>query len=221
MRSALFLLEAEVQRATGDGTESAGHSAPAPSEAQWDAVASRPSHVCRMAKIPKTHICQHCKEAFIPDWRNRHRQRFCQKPECRNASKNESQQAWLATDPNYFHGYEHAERIQGWREANPDYRRRSRAQRQPTLAAGGVPGPAPSASRHADEKRREASAVPVEARALLQDFIRHNPLMLGLISHLFGCVLQDDFQAAITRLLSMGAEAQCRMRRAGASPRSR
>jgi len=174
-----------------------------------------------MAKIPKTYICQHCNEPFIPDWRNRHRQKFCQKPECRNASKRESHRAWLATDPNYFHGYEHAERIRGWREANPDYRRRSRAQRQPKLADEGVLGPAPSASHHAHEKPRGASAVPAEARALLQDLLRHNPLMLGLISHLFGCVLQDDYQAAITRLLSMGAEAQRRMRRAGASPRSR
>ena len=51
---------------------------------------------------------------------------------------------------------------------------------------------------------------------MLQDFLGHNPLMLGLISQLFGCVLQDDFERAITLLLR-GAEAQRRI--CGAGPR--
>ena len=75
--------------------------------------------------IPKSN-CQNCKRVFHPDHRNVTRQRFCSKPECRHASKVDSQQRWRHKPDNldYFKGSVHVERVQQWRRAHPGYWRR-------------------------------------------------------------------------------------------------
>ena len=47
--------------------------------------------------MPKSYRreCLHCNELFDPNPRNRWHQKFCGKPECRKASKTESQRCWL------------------------------------------------------------------------------------------------------------------------------
>ncbi|HOC01625.1 MAG TPA: hypothetical protein PKM43_23095 [Verrucomicrobiota bacterium] len=165
-----------------------------------------------MAGTPEKRICRNCGELFIPNWRNRHRQWFCQKPECRKASKASSHESWLKDNPKYFHGYEHAERIQGWREANPERARsqRAKAKKAHPNRADRLDNQAPtSAQGHLSESSEGGS---LEPGVVLQDFIMRNPLMLGLIGRVCGCVLQDDFEKAVSQLLSEGAEAQRRMR---------
>ena len=70
--------------------------------------------------------CCHCNQLFVPDHRNKSRQRYCKKPECRKASKADSQKRWCQKPENidYFHGPHNVERVQRWREANPGYSRR-------------------------------------------------------------------------------------------------
>ncbi|KPA18424.1 hypothetical protein MHK_001384, partial [Candidatus Magnetomorum sp. HK-1] len=48
---------------------------------------------------------------------------FCNKPECKKASKRNSQRKWLSKDENkdYFTGKQNVERVQEWRKKNPGY----------------------------------------------------------------------------------------------------
>ncbi|MCL4181633.1 MAG: hypothetical protein KJ072_28335 [Verrucomicrobia bacterium] len=54
--------------------------------------------------------------------------------------------------------------------------------------------------------------------ALLQDLITPNPLMLGLISHVFGCVLHDHFVDVISLLLKKSAIARRQLRSLDVGP---
>ncbi len=53
--------------------------------------------------------CKHCQTFFAPDPRSARRQRYCSKPECRQASKAASQHRWLHKPGNrdYFTGPTH------------------------------------------------------------------------------------------------------------------
>lgn len=67
--------------------------------------------------------CLHCKELFLPDYRNAQRQWYCLKPECRQARKRASQQAWLAkpTNQDYFRDAQNAQRVRDWQKEHPGY----------------------------------------------------------------------------------------------------
>ena len=67
--------------------------------------------------------CLHCKKIFVPDYRNRGRQKYCSTPECQAASKQASQQQWLGKPGNrdYFRGPENIQRVQEWRAEHPGY----------------------------------------------------------------------------------------------------
>jgi hypothetical protein len=47
--------------------------------------------------------CRHCKRLFIPDARNRDRQKYCYRSECRKESKRASQRRWLKKPENRDH----------------------------------------------------------------------------------------------------------------------
>ncbi len=76
-----------------------------------------------MAYPAQKYKCQHCNRLFHPDHRNVARQRFCSKPECRQASKVDSQRRWLQKPDNldYFRGSDNVKRVQLWRQQNPGY----------------------------------------------------------------------------------------------------
>ena len=67
--------------------------------------------------------CRHCRKLFVPDHRNRSRQKYCGAPECRKKSKAASQKKWLNKPENqdYFRGPDHVERVRQWRKKNPKY----------------------------------------------------------------------------------------------------
>ena len=81
----------------------------------------------RMGAIKKKK-CRNCKCLFIPDHRNRNRQNYCGKPECRKASKKASQEKWLQKPENkdHFKGPVNVQRVRDWRERNPGYWKRNR-----------------------------------------------------------------------------------------------
>jgi hypothetical protein len=66
----------------------------------------------------KRRKCKNCKELFFPDYRNATRQHYCNKAECKKASKTESQRMWRNKPENadYFRGPENVQRMQQWRE---------------------------------------------------------------------------------------------------------
>ena len=79
--------------------------------------------------------CLHCCDFFLPDARNRERQRYCVKQECRQVSRSASQAKWLAKPENAEHwkGPANVQRVQAWRKANPGYSRRRGLRRPKAL----------------------------------------------------------------------------------------
>lgn len=139
--------------------------------------------------------CQHCGEFFVPDVRNRTRQRVCGKQPCRKTRKAQAQQQWLQRSDNagYFRGAHHVERVQSWRRAHPGYWRRCQRRKgalQDTLIAQ-----VPVSQRKVDQ----------DAEGALQDsWEAQPPLLVGLVSHLAGSALQADIAQMMRRLHSRG-----------------
>ena len=85
--------------------------------------------------IRKRKRCCNCKRLFEPDHRNRDRQKYCNKPECRKASKASSQKKWLRKpeNKNYFKGPVNNQRVKEWRKRNPGYWKRSSINKEDAL----------------------------------------------------------------------------------------
>jgi hypothetical protein len=140
--------------------------------------------------------CRHCHQLFVPDPRNRNRQLFCQKPDCRKASKADSQKRWLQKPENrdYFHGPENVQRVQRWRKDNTGYWRTK-----------------PDSGLHAlqdplNEQLIEKTYNNVDfANHALQDLLTLQPsVMIGIIAQLTGYALQDDIAMAVRRMQQLG-----------------
>jgi hypothetical protein len=84
--------------------------------------------------------CKHCQGLYKPDPRNIERQKFCNKPECKIASKKYSQQKWLMQPWNrdYFSAPENVVRVKTWREQNPGYWRRKKSEKPISLFEGAL-----------------------------------------------------------------------------------
>ena len=91
-----------------------------------------------MKKKIRRRRCKHCHDLYKPDPRNLKRQKFCDKPECKIASKKYSQQKWLIQPKNrdHFSGPENVIRVQQWREQNPGYWRRKKLKKAVSLFEG-------------------------------------------------------------------------------------
>lgn len=143
--------------------------------------------------------CLSCAEFFVPDARNRGRQKHCGAPACRQASKAASQARWLAKEGNadHFKGSANVERVRTWRAAHPGYAKRSRrrprvALQDPLIAQ--TPAPQPPAAPDAAPLQ-----VALQERSLAQD-----PLLVGLVAHLADTTLQEDIAVLTWRLTSRG-----------------
>ena len=144
--------------------------------------------------------CRCCKDILTPDYRNTEKQRYCAKPECRAASKIASQKRWSAKNPNYFKGQIHVDRMRAWRLANPG--RRHRKSSAPVLQD--------DCSQISSQKQEVippfASETPLPP-PVLQDFcLAQHPVFIGLISHVTGCVLQDEIDLVTRRLEQCGLD---------------
>src|SRR6266446_3441720 len=139
--------------------------------------------------------CLHCKELFVPNRRNWWHQQYCAKPECRKASKAQSQRRWLSKPVNRdaFGGSANVERVRQWRAQNPGYWKR------PAKAPGTLQELVPAQVIENKELTETTSPAP------LQDFVAsQDPLVLGLISHLVDSPLQEVVEQAALRLLQKG-----------------
>ncbi len=144
--------------------------------------------------------CRSCGELFRPDARNRQRQRYCAKAECRRESKRASQAAWLARPANrdYFRGAGAVERVRRWRAEHPGYwRRKGTGGREPLQ----------------DDSKLQPVAAQCDAAAVqellpglaLQDLSWASaPLLVGLIACLTGCTLQEDIARTTRELHARG-----------------
>ena len=88
-----------------------------------------------MKKRIRRRRCKNCHDLYHPDPRHLKRQKFCDKPECKIASKKYSQQKWLKKLKNrdYFSGSEHVIRVQQWRQENPGYWKRKKSKKISSL----------------------------------------------------------------------------------------
>jgi len=154
-------------------------------------------------KSPATRCkCLHCKKFFVPDYRNRGRQKHCSFTECQAASKHSSQERWLSKSENrdYFRGPENVRRVQQWREKHPDYWKRPSRKPRRTL----------------QETCSEQAAVPQElipketpqvSRPALQELCEvQTPLLVGLIAQFTDTALQEDIVAHTRRLIARGQD---------------
>jgi len=93
-----------------------------------------------MKRRIRSRRCKNCDDLFKPDPRNLKRQKFCRKSECKDASKQYSQQKWLMKPKNkdHFSGSENVIRVQQWRQENPDYWKRKKSKKTASLIKGAL-----------------------------------------------------------------------------------
>ena len=146
--------------------------------------------------------CLHCKMLFVPDYRNRGRQKYCSTPECQEASKQASQRQWLGQPDNrdYFRGPENVQRVRDWRQAHPGYWKRQSRKAHGTLQE--------TCSKQVPENEALASKpAPQVSRPALQDLCAvQTPLLVGLIAQLTDTVLQEDIVSFTRRLIAKGQD---------------
>ncbi len=155
-------------------------------------------------KPPRSsHRCLNCKELFLPDYRCGARQRFCLKPECRQARKRESQRTWLAKPENrdYFRDAGNAQRVRKWQQAHPGYWKNTTRYRRRTLQDGCSEQPAVA------QEVTSTSAC----RTLQHLCSMQVPLWVELISMFLGSTLPDDIATSMPgRWRSIGTETLAR-----------
>jgi hypothetical protein len=142
--------------------------------------------------------CRFCKVEFIPDYRNKSKQRHCCKtPECRAASKASSRKAWLAKpeNQNYFRGSEHVKRVQEWRRKKK---------------AAALPAPEPEQEVLQDDclgnPQEKQVDLPPSPPEMLQDDWMQNPVIIGIVSWMLGSSLQYDIAVALRRVHTLGLD---------------
>jgi hypothetical protein len=140
--------------------------------------------------------CLHCNECFVPDYRSGARQRFCSKPDCRKASRQQSQKAWLAKpeNRNYFRDDKNAARVREWQQAHPGYWKNTTRYRRRTLQD--------ACSEQVAANQRPATDL--HPRTLQDLCSLQTPLFVGLISMLAGSTLPDDIATTTRRLVAKG-----------------
>jgi hypothetical protein len=157
-----------------------------------------------MAQLPRKRKCLHCKTFYDSDHRNVTRQRFCSKPECRQASNVDAQQRWRQKPDNldYFKGKAHVERVRQWRLAHPGYWRRKAPETHETSDALQE-----TLTPQAHENQRVEVFLPIAQNDALQDsFFIQPAVFIGLISHLKGHTLQENIEVTIRRLQQLGGD---------------
>ena len=153
---------------------------------------------------PETHRskCLHCKQLFFPDYRNRGRQHYCAKPECRQAGKRARQQRWLSRpeNANYFRDEDNVERVRKWRQAHPGYWKG-----RPRKKAGTLQDACSAQVAVAEQ----VAPAPLQGACprTLQDVCQVQvPLLVGLVSKFTDCTQQDDIVLYVRTLIAKGQD---------------
>jgi len=155
--------------------------------------------------------CQHCKRVFHLDHRNVTRQRFCSKPECRHASKVDSQRRWRQKPGNldYFKGSVHVERVQQWRREHPGYWRRPTPKASETsdaLQETLMPQETETQIFREGVETPEAGVETPAQDALQDSFFLQPTVLVGLIAQISGLALQEDIAHMARRLQQLGRD---------------
>ena len=153
-----------------------------------------------MKPEPRHCKCLHCKSLFLPEARNRGRQKYCSAPGCQRASKQASQQCWASKPENrdYFRGPENVRRVQQWRKEHPGYWKRPVPPVRRTLQET-------CPAQAAEAKEVVAAPLPEVCRPALQDLCRvQTPLLVGLIAQFSDTALQEDIVSFTRRLIAKG-----------------
>ena len=167
-------------------------------------------------KSTVTFKCLHCNEIHDCEPRSAGRQRYCRAPDCRRASKAESQRRWLSRpeNENYFRGAAHGERVRQWRKEHPGYWRKKRSAPGGTLQeiSEKIPEaiPEPSTREAVDKEaieNQEPSGPPgaLQEISLLQSVLQP-ALLVGLIAVMTGAALQEDIALSARSLLDRGED---------------
>jgi hypothetical protein len=154
-------------------------------------------------KPPATRCkCPHCQKFFVPDYRNRGRQKYCSAPECQAASKQGSQQRWSSKAENrdYFRGAANVQRVQQWRAEHPGYWKQPPRQPRRTLQE--------TCSEQVPVSQELAPALAPQVSApALQDLCEvKTPLLVGLIAQFTDAALQEDIVTYTRRLIARGQD---------------
>jgi len=150
-----------------------------------------------MAKRTRRRKCRNCEELFLPDYRNRKKQKYCDKSKCQAASKKASQDRWWNKKENrdYFSGPEQVARVQEWRRNNPGYSKRVKYRKKPLQD---------HLTAKSTEKQDDIEHL---TSAALQDLLNlQAPVLIGLIANLTGNTLQDDIARTITGMKQLGRD---------------
>ena len=152
--------------------------------------------------------CLCCKEPFKAGARNIRHQEYCDKPDCRKASKAASQRLWQSKleNKNYHCGAVAVARVSAWQKAHPEFRERQKARRRSALQDDClVQVPESTQELLILPIQEERSVLPVPAA--LQDFIIAQPFVfVGLIAHFFNITLQDDIANTTRSLQRLGED---------------
>jgi hypothetical protein len=151
--------------------------------------------MCRKSKRK----CLHCRDWFLPDYRNQKRQQYCAKSGCRKASKTASQERWLSKhdNQNYFKGALNVRRVQAWRKENPDYWRKKSALQD-------VCDPEPCENK--EENTSKVSSAAQNCLPLQDSWIMQDPGIIGLISMVTGSTLQDIIEKCARNCIQLGLD---------------
>ena len=145
-----------------------------------------------------TFKCLHCNEKHLCDPRNRGRQHYCAKPECRKASKAASQRRWVgkAGERKLLPWSGKCERVRQWRMAHPGYWRKKRSGGRDALQETCL-------EQDAGGKQVTNARLP----DALQDACLAQPaLLVGLISVMTGHALQEDIAASARLFFNRGED---------------
>ena len=138
--------------------------------------------------------CRNCKDQFQPDYRNRKRQKFCSKPECKKASRAETQRRWRRKPENRDY---YIERVRAWREANPGYWRRKVALQDICTV---------ERSENKEETAVITAQNPENITPLQDTWILQHPFMVGFLANLTGHTLLDDIARSASHLIQLGLD---------------
>jgi|SaaInlStandDraft_3_1057020.scaffolds.fasta_scaffold64187_1 hypothetical protein len=151
--------------------------------------------MCRKSKRK----CLCCRDWFWPDYRNRKRQKYCAKTECRKASKTASQKRWISKpgNQNYFKGALNVQRVQAWRNENPGYwRKKSALQDVCDLEL----------IRNKEKNTNQVSPQAQNPLPLQDSWIMQDPGIIGLISMITGSTLQDIIEKNARHCIQLGLD---------------
>ncbi len=138
-----------------------------------------------------------CRRLYRPDYRNRDRQKYCDRPACKKVSKTASQKKWRnkPENKNHFCGKENVQRVQEWRKVNPGYSKR-KAKSEKTLRD--------SCERQIAENKGNCSCF---TKTALQDICEIQPtVIIGLIAQITGTTLQDYIAETLLRMQQLGKD---------------